>query len=387
MFEHNPMRTVFGLWAVALLTVFGSQALAICSPTDQAAADQRYNTAYQLISAQQWAEAIPELEAAMELCPENWQALELLAQSRLQAQQNAQSARDYQRLIDGQHGGTLENADPERILKPYGFALLRSKNWDQAIMVYNAMLTVDPHSEEAHERLVYIYTNTNDFAHAAVYLEQLYNIVDDETKRGDIATRLGNAYTKLGQPEKAKTWLKAGSGGGGGMFQIGVDHMKNKEYTQAVSAFRDYLETNPGSMAAWKNLGQCYERMGREPGGTKYKRDAISAYEKVIAAEPQRHDVLSSLGFLYLDVEEFGKAASIAENALSSWPDSDEKKGGMYYLMGKVLEKRDANYEQAIQMFELALGDSYWGTHAREEIDRQAKLIEIREMRKKQGGR
>ena len=57
----------------------------------------------------------------------------------------------------------------------------------------------------------------------------------------------------------------------------------------------------------------------------------------------------------------------------------------MYYLMGKVLEKRDGNYEGAIAMFREARDDPYWGSRANSEIGRQNQLIEIRD--KRQGGR
>jgi hypothetical protein len=54
----------------------------------------------------------------------------------------------------------------------------------------------------------------------------------------------------------------------------------------------------------------------------------------------------------------------------------------MFYLMGKVYEKRDGDYESAIRMFEQARSDPAWGSFAVREIDRQQQLIAIRDARK-----
>jgi len=364
-----------------------ASAHAECSPSDKSAAEQHYNTAYQFVTAKQWEPAVDPLEKAIAACPEHWASLELLAQARLQLKHNSTSARLYQQLIDGQYGGSLAAADGQRILRPYGFALIRSKNWEQAELVYETMLAQDPRSAEAQERLVYIYVNTDHLDKAAATLEQLYAQHTDPEKKSDVAERIGNTYQKMGQSAKATEWLqRAGSTGGSGMFQVGVDHMNSKEYAAAAQAFTNYLEENPENIPALTNLGKSYEQLGRQGGGSANKRSAIEAYEKVLALDSARHDISSSLGFLYFDIESYSKAGKIAETALDSWPDSDPKKGGMYYLMGKVLEKRDQDYEGAIGMFELALSDSYWSKFARDEIGRQEQLIEIREMRKKQGG-
>lgn len=372
---------------VLVLSLAVASASAECSPSDKSTAEQHYNTAYQFVTAKQWEPAVEPLEKAIAACPEHWNSLELLAQARLQLKHNSTAARLYQQLIDGQYGGSLAAADGQRILRPYGFALIRSKNWDQAERVYETMLAQDPLSEEAQERLVYIYVNTDRYEEAAGTLEKLYAQSTDPAKKKDVAERLGNTYTKMGQSAKATEWLeRSGSTGGAGMFQVGVDHMNKKDYAAAAEAFESYLQENPDNVPALTNLGKSYEQLGRQGGGAAHKRKAIDAYEKVLAQEPGRHDISSSVGFLYLDVENYVKAGQTAQSALDGWPDSDPKKGGMYYLMGKVLEKRDQDYEGAIDMFELALSDSYWSKFARDEIARQEQLIEIREMRKKQGG-
>jgi len=50
---------------------------------------------------------------------------------------------------------------------------------------------------------------------------------------------------------------------------------------------------------------------------------------------------------------------------------------------GKALEKLN-KYEEAIKKFEQAINDPYWGNYATRQIERQKKLIKIRELRKLQ---
>ena len=72
---------------------------------------------------------------------------------------------------------------------------------------------------------------------------------------------------------------------------------------------------------------------------------------------------------------------AIAGPAVEEWPDEEPSKGAMYYLMGKVYEKRDGDYEAAIRMFEQARSDAHWGSFAAREIERQQQLIAIRDAR------
>jgi tetratricopeptide (TPR) repeat protein len=370
-----------------VLLLFPQLASAACSPTEKSTAEQHYNTAYQFVTAREWQPAVEPLEKALVACPEHWASLELLAQARLQLKHNSTSAQLYKKLVDGQYGGSLAAADGNRVLRPYGFALLRSKNWSEAEIVYNTLLSQDPRDPEAHQRLVYIFENTDRSQRAVEILEQQYNFTMDEAEQSKLAQQLGDAYTKMGANTKAKQWFAiSGDGGGSSMFKIGVDQMNKKEYAAAATSFVEYLKGNPASVPALKNLGLCYDQLGRQSGGAKHKSDAIAAYEQVVALEPDRHDVQSSLAFLYLDTGALSKAASIGQAAVDGWDNNDDKKGGMYFLMGKVLEKRDSAYEQAIKMFELALSDSFWGSRAEKEIERQQQLIQIREMRDKQGG-
>jgi tetratricopeptide (TPR) repeat protein len=376
----RPRQTVFfsALASLALGAALLAPASARgeCSPANLNTAQQSYSTAYQFAQANQWAEAIPSLEEAVKACPEHWDSVELMATAKLRTQSLVEAQDWYYKLIHGRFAGVYANT-PEYVLSAYGFALLKNRNWPEAERVYEAILGQDPANKEAHERLVFAYTNSNDLPKAIEHLEALYALSTGDDQK-DKATRIGKAYQKLGDNETAKQWFEMGGGASSGMFAIAVEHMSKQEWAPAADAFQKYLQGKADSVPAWKNLGMCYGKLGQ-------KNESIRAYTKVLELDPSRHEVAVSLGFVYSDLERWGDAAKLAENALRNWPEDDKNKDAMYFLMGKVLEKRDANYEEAIAMFEKAKSDPHWGGMAAQEIERQQQLIQIRTMQDRSG--
>lgn len=379
--RSTPQMPLFvPVLAVALLWTAGAMPASAqdCSATDRASAEQAYSTAYQFVSNNQWAEAVPSLEEAMERCPTHWPSLELLAQAKMRLKDYPAAAKRFGELIEGQYEGRIGAAEP-RVLEPYGYVLLQSQDWETAELVYQTILVQDPYNYKAHDRLVYRFEKDGKTEQAITHLETMYDLASDEDK-SKVAQRLGDAYKKTGDQETAAEWYSMAGGATSGMFTIGVDQMRTKDWQGAIESFKTYLEGKPNSIPALKNLGQCYQAL-------KKSDQAIAHYEKALGIDAKRHDIASSLGLLYDETGQWSKAGPIAQDAIENWPRDDEKLGSMYYLMGRVKEKRDSDYEGAIAMFEQALDDPYWGRFARDEIQRQRQLIEIRDLKARQGGR
>lgn len=371
-------RQVVAMATVALVALPLAAAAQECSPTDQATAEQSYSTAYQLVTAGQWADAIPSLEMAVGACPSHWQSRELLSQAYWRSDRFDDAATSYQTLIDGQYGGQIAAVDL-RVLEPYGYVLLRAGQYPEAQEILETVLSMDPANYRAHELLVHRFERSQMTDDALVHLLRMEELQPDEAEKKKLAKKIADSYKALGQSAEASTWYAKTGGASSGLFKIGVDHMKASRWQEAVDAFTSYLQDKPESAAALKNRGQSYQKLGRNA-------EARADYEKVLELDASRHDVASSLGFLYLDAEMFNKAGAVARKAIDTWDANDGKLGGMYYLMGKVLEKRDEKYEEAITYFQRATSDSYWGDPAKKEIERQQQLIEIRQMESKRGG-
>jgi len=373
----TDIRRALASLAVVAATTMPVAAQAECSPSELNTASNHYQTAYVLAQGGQWADTVKPLEDAIAACPDHWQSVELLASAQMRIKDYAASGDNYARLIEGNYDGVYARVE-QRILSPYGFVLLKNRNWEEAENIYEAILTHDPANKEAHERLVYAYNQSGDNPKVVEHLEALYAMSTGE-EQAKVASRIGKTYEKMGDTIAAKEWYGLGGGGASGQFKLALDHFNNKEWAEAAESFEAFLEGKPNSAPAWKNLGQTYQQLGR-------LQDAVNAYKKALALRPDRHDVTSSLGFVYSDLSQWDAAEALAKDALANWSDDVSQKDSMYFLMGKVLEKRDANYEEAIRMFEEAKDDPYWGALAVREIDRQQQLIQIRNMKADQSG-
>lgn len=364
----------FALLGLSLLTVgVRSDATAECSPVNLSTAEQSYSTAKVLGEAGQWADAIPSLEHALEACPDMNKAVQLMAYAQMQAKEYSLSARYFQRFIDSEHKGVLTDA-PTDLLRAYGHVLLKQQNWAGAVRVYEAVLAQDPTNTEAHERLVIAYSSSGNVALGIPHLEALYELSTGEEQSKN-AKRIGAAYRKIGEDANAKEWDALAGGGTSGQFADGLDSMSKKDWARAAGSFEGFLQGQPENVSALKNLGICYNQLGR-------KADAARTYERALAVAPDRTDIATSLALVYSDQERWSDVASIAGPGVENWGNEDPSKGAIYYLMGKVYEKRDGDYEAAISMFEKARSDPHWGSFAVREIDRQQQLIVIRDSRK-----
>lgn len=351
-------------------------ALAECSPSDTANARQSYDTAYAFVQQGKWNTAIKHLTAAQESCPEHWESKELLAQAYMRTKKFDLAAEEYEGLMTGKYSGRVPDAEV-RVLRGYGFALLKTNQASKAEEVYLVYHEKEPMEAEPLKRLVYVYEATKRFDEAIEYELLLYDMNPEEH---EYAKKIGDLYKKKGDSALAQEWYSKAAAEGvatTGSFGFGREHMEAGRYSDAVISFQDYLKGHEDSVAGWQNLGYCYTKMGQ-------RKDAIGAYEKALSLDSSKHSLHSSLGFLYLDEGRVADAERLASAALEGWPASDKKKADMYYLMGRVLERK-GEYRAAIDMFDQVVEDAFWGPQAEDQIDRQRQLM-AREDALKQSG-
>ncbi len=372
-------RFAFGaLTLILLAVVLSAPALAECTPGDTANARQSYDTAYAFVQQGKWNTAIKHLTAAQESCPEHWESKELLAQAYMRTKKFDEAAIEYEELVAGKYEGEVAQAEV-RVLRGYGFALLKTNQAGKAEEVYLVYHLKEPMEAEPLKRLVYVYESTKNYEDAIEYEMLLYDMNPTEH---EYAKKIGDLYKKSGNSSAAAEWYSKAAAEGvatSGSFTVGRERMKAGNYADAAVAFQDYLKNQEDSVAGWQNLGYCYTKLSQE-------KDAIGAYEKALALDPSKHSIHSSLAFLYLDVGRVADAEGLASSAVESWPASDKKKADMYYLMGRILERK-GEYRAAIDMFDQVVEDSFWGPQAEDQIDRQRQLMAREDALKESGGR
>ena len=175
----------------------------------------------------------------------------------------------------------------------------RCKNYDSAVMVYRAMVDIQPTNVDA---LTGIGRYFNEMARRANDSSQRYDSLKDSTgvKRW--------ADTRRRQFDSSRAYLKK-------VFELtpndaapaeeyGVVCQLLGDYTEALTAFERVTKLDPSNIGAWTSLGDCLVY-------AKRFKEAADAYEKVIAAEPNNRAVLGQLKLLYEELKQPAKVADI----------------------------------------------------------------------------
>jgi tetratricopeptide (TPR) repeat protein len=358
--------------AVAASATPADAAGADCSVTGRASSQQAYGSALQLAQAQppRWSDALVFLREAVRACPAHVEAVGLLAQALYHTLEFQECNALCARLVADHHGGELSGVDPA-VLRVWGLASARQSDWGTARMALAACLAQAPADTAVLRPLAQVTLAAGDDRAAAPLLRTLHDLGDPD---GRTARELGDLYRRLGQHEAAAAWYDTAATKGAtaaGWFELGVAHLERGEFDAATQTLRRYVGSAPESAPGWRNLGIA-ERGRGNPAG------AIEAFTRSLELDPLQHAIAVDLARLLLEGEQFGPAEALARRAIAGWDAADTQLPGMYCVLGKVLEKRDQAYEQAIAWFEKAVQDSTWGAFAARELERQRALLERR---------
>lgn len=127
-------------------------------------------------------------------------------------------------------------------------------------------------------------------------------------------------------------------------FNLGLEYLKQKQYTQAISQFESAAEIDPQQYAVWGNLAQAYS-------GANQTDKAITAYEKAIALKPEEAGFHNNLGGLYVKAGRFDQARQAFEKAATLDPG---KAATYHFNLGATLVNQGA-MKEAVEPLRKAL--------------------------------
>ena len=123
------------------------------------------------------------------------------------------------------------------------------------------------------------------------------------------------------------------------LFNLGYIHMRNKQYTDARTAFEHVLRFEPSSAKAWNNIANIQLALGETSA-------AQQALLSAIAADPKIAEAHYNLGSLYLQSHQLDKARQAYLAAI----DVDSTLARAYYALATIYQQQDANAD-AVQAY------------------------------------
>lgn len=142
----------------------------------------------------------------------------------------------------------------------------------------------------------------------------------------------------------------------------GLDLAERGWIDEAINEFQNAIKNAPDFVEGYDNLGMCYADKGR-------LMDALTAYTKALALEPENPVVLHNLGCF---LSNFGSqlAATCFKSAFTIEPDFHEA----HFNLGLCLAAEEKHHE-AIAEFDAALTDDHFDYEVR--FQRALSLIAI----------
>ena len=340
-----------------------------------------YEDAMVAMEAEEWDEAISKLEAVLQEDPSHVGSRFNLAVAFDEAGQTDNALEAYRTLLAGD--ATVfearmnlaillnETGRPEDAIDEFAKAadlrpddpvpaLYRAQSLDQTnrtdetIAAYRRVLEIDPDLVEPHERLGFIYRDTNEGDQAVDELlaaERLGSTTpavfvalgDIESEREnldaarthyeradqllpgdiDIGLRLALVLREQGEASGAIAILENLEEGPGGLDSILAEaYMENEMYAEAAEAFERLSRQNPETSDYWYMLGRAYLEIDMEDL-------AEAALHQAMSIDPKRLEGWGSLAAIYLSREDWQNAGITLLQYVTLEPDHADSHFGL----------------------------------------------------------
>ena len=332
-------------------------------------AEIAYQSAKQFMSAGNYTEAIANLEKAVSIKPTYLEAWSDLGRAYT-------DRKDYEKGIASYEKALELSPDNEALIASIGYNYLNLEDYDNAETYYLMLVEKDTLNYNGNVNLAFISQKRDDTRGAITYYERaLQANPKDATTMGTLAS----LYGKLGDKEKKYEYLhmaiEAAPANHQFKKQLAKAYFNEKEYENATPLYESLVMEFPDD-------ANYHQRLGFSLSQTDRKAEAPAELAKAIELSGGDAFTYAILAKIYNENHMYQKAADASKAGLAL-------NGGeiafLNYQWGEALSKMK-DYEGAIAKFEkvVATGDSLWSGPAAKQIDRQLKLIKIREAKKEQ---
>ncbi|MCK4548610.1 MAG: tetratricopeptide repeat protein, partial [Candidatus Krumholzibacteria bacterium] len=241
---------------------------------------------------------------------------------------------------------------------------------------YLMLVEKDTLNYSGNVNLAFIAARRDDSRGAITYYERaLKSNPKDATTMGTLAS----LYGKLGDKEKRYEYLHMAIEAAPENHQfkklLAKAYFSESDYEKAIPLYESLVMEFPDDPGFHRKLGYAMFKTGR-------KAEAPAELEKSVAINGGDAFTYALLSMIYNENATYPKAAAAAKAGLAL---NDGETAFLTYQWGEALSKQN-DYEGAIAKFEkvAGMGDPTWSGRAVKQVDRQLKLIKIREAKKEQ---
>jgi len=332
-------------------------------------AEIAYQSAKQFMSAGNYTEAISNLEKAVSIKPTYLEAWSDLGRAYT-------DRKDYEKGIAAYQKALELSPDNEGLIASIGYNYLNLEDLDNAEKYYLMLVEEDTLNYNGNVNLAFIAQRRDDTRGAIKYYERaLKSNPGDATTMGTLAS----LYDQLGDKEKKYQYLNMA------IEAAPENHQFKKQLARAYFSEKDYVNAIPlyeSLVVEYPDDASFHQRLGFAMSQTDRKGEAPAELEKAIELNGGDAFTYAILSKIYNENGMYQKAADAAKAGLAL---NGGEVAFLNYQWGEALSKMN-DYEGAITKFEKVAGmnDALWSGPATKQIDRQQKLIKIREAKKEQ---
>ncbi len=164
----------------------------------------------------------------------------------------------------------------------------------EAIQALKKSLQLNPKDADVHAYLGVVYMLLSDFPGAEKELEEALKLNPYLT---DARNSLGAVYMKTGREEQARAIFEEAlkdrtyATPEKILLHLGTLHLDAKRYPEALDAFQRAVAANPAYAKGYLGLGQACAGMGKSA-------EAMAAFQKVVALEPNSPEATRAREYL-----------------------------------------------------------------------------------------
>lgn len=321
-------------------------------------ADLMFETGQQFMTAKKYDKAAVEFEKCLAADPSRLDALHELGKAYTFLNAYDKAAAAYKKAAE------LYPEDM-RLLTNLGYYQMRAKLPEDAMATYKQIVEVEPDSYEGNRWLGYLYEKSDQPDLALKHYEKAIAAKPDDVKTTGSMAKI---YMEKGDTERALELYEVAMANADEeaatkmRSQLGKLYLDNKDYAKAAELFGELAMAQPDKWNYHFNQALSLYQEKKYP-------ESIPPFERTIELKPDMYQAYRPLADAYIRAGQFSKASTTAQAGLKV----TDKKGGLYCMWGKSLEKQGM-YDDAIDKFQLALSDPQWGGYARDHIKRQEDL-------------